>query len=389
MSLTSNSWLSNSLVTRVATLSLFMSLLMLSTVNLRAQPSDTSLGGATGLGDKVVENSARSNKILDLILLANAGAGKRPTCYAGQLKESDQVANALFESIQNRRLEFTNGEWLELYYLPYAASSWGGVTSYCIRGDSVFLAGGEYQIRFQAGQKTGALLELDTPNLPGSSVLEIASNSVACLYRHCEQPLPKRIAFIGNSITFHPPKTSIGWHGRWGMAASAKENDYVHRITQSLGTEAMATYASGDWERNITGFRLKDFKNNETGLRDFDVFDADLVVMNIGENIGSNAYAIDRLADEILALIEEIRTVSGAEIILVDSFYQQQSVNRAVLLAAIQSQSRWVSMRPLAGVAEYRAHQFFENSSVGSHPSDSGMEKIASLILEVISGGDN
>ena len=49
----------------------------------------------------------------------------------------------------------------------------------------------------------------------------------------------------------------------------------------------------------------------------------------------------------------------------------------------------WVSMRPLAGVAEYRAHQFFENDSVGSHPSDAGMEKIASLILEVISGGDN
>jgi hypothetical protein len=42
----------------------------------------------------------------------------------------------------------------------------------------------------------------------------------------------------------------------------------------------------------------------------------------------------------------------------------------------------------LAGVAEYRAHQFFENNSVGSHPSDAGMDKIAALILEVIYGGD-
>jgi hypothetical protein len=340
------------------------------------------------LADTVSEAFTTGNNVLDIIVLTRPDLGKRPICYAGQLNESDQVANALFESIQNRRLEFTDGEWLELYYLPYAASSWGGVTFYCIRGDSVFLAGGEYQIRFQAGQQKGALVEFITPKVSDVKVLEIASSDLACLYQRCGKPLPRRIAFIGNSITFHPPKASVGWHGRWGMAASAKENDYVHRITLALGAEAMATYASGDWERNITTFRLKDFKNNETRLRDFDTFSADLVVMNIGENIGSNAYAVDQLVDEILALIQEIRAVSGAEIILVDSFYQQQNVNRAVLLAAIQAQVRWVGMRPLAGVAEYRAHQFFENNSVGSHPSDAGMDKIAALILEVIYGGD-
>lgn len=49
----------------------------------------------------------------------------------------------------------------------------------------------------------------------------------------------------------------------------------------------------------------------------------------------------------------------------------------------------WVGMRPLAGVAEYRAHQFFENDSVGLQPSDAAVGEIVALILEVISVGDD
>ena len=36
-----------------------------------------------------------------------------------------------------------------------------------------------------------------------------------------------RVLFIGNSITLHGKAPELGWHGDWGMAASAKENDYV------------------------------------------------------------------------------------------------------------------------------------------------------------------
>ena len=39
-----------------------------------------------------------------------------------------------------------------------------------------------------------------------------------------------RIMFLGNSITRHGVRAEIGWLNNWGMAASAKENDYVHRI---------------------------------------------------------------------------------------------------------------------------------------------------------------
>ena len=42
------------------------------------------------------------------------------------------------------------------------------------------------------------------------------------------------VLFIGNSITRHEPKPEIGWDHDWGMAASCKENDYVHVAVKLL-----------------------------------------------------------------------------------------------------------------------------------------------------------
>ena len=38
------------------------------------------------------------------------------------------------------------------------------------------------------------------------------------------------ILFIGDSITLHSPAAQLGWEGRWGMAASREDLDYVHRL---------------------------------------------------------------------------------------------------------------------------------------------------------------
>ena len=46
-----------------------------------------------------------------------------------------------------------------------------------------------------------------------------------------------RILFWGASTTKHTPNASLGWYGNWGMAASAEENDYVHKLVSYLEEE--------------------------------------------------------------------------------------------------------------------------------------------------------
>ncbi len=95
-------------------------------------------------------------------------------------------------------------------------------------------------------------------------------------------------AVLGNSITLHGPAPQIGWTGKWGMAASREELDYVHRLLKQ-----MSQHADNEPEsmvRNIADF--------ERGLEQFDLaqtlkaeweFGADLVVIAIGENVSALA----------------------------------------------------------------------------------------------------
>ena len=92
--------------------------------------------------------------------------------------------------------------------------------------------------------------------------MEIEKNTVSAVRQvkdeHVVQIVDKgaklNVLFIGNSITRHAPKESIGWSGNWGMAASCEERDYVHVVVAGLeekyGPVNFCTVCGADWERS-------------------------------------------------------------------------------------------------------------------------------------------
>ena len=92
-----------------------------------------------------------------------------------------------------------------------------------------------------------------------------------------------KIVFIGNSITIHAVMPEIGWHHEWGMAASSKENDYVHLVIRGIERE---TGRPAD-------ARIRNLADFERGLLDYDHerdrdlidFQPDYLVFALGENV--------------------------------------------------------------------------------------------------------
>ena len=95
-----------------------------------------------------------------------------------------------------------------------------------------------------------------------------------------------KILFLGNSITLHGPAQDIGWSGNWGMAASAAEKDYVHlliaRLKDAAGGQPQVMVKNvADFEREFATYDVA------AGLRDAIDFQADVIVIAIGENVPS------------------------------------------------------------------------------------------------------
>ena len=65
--------------------------------------------------------------------------------------------------------------------------------------------------------------------------------AAACVFEtRTEAP---KVLFMGNSITYNRPVPEIGWDGAWGMAASARDSDYVHQTVRLLAERGLAVEA--------------------------------------------------------------------------------------------------------------------------------------------------
>lgn len=190
----------------------------------------------------------------------------------------------------------------------------------------------------------------------------------------------ERILVIGNSITYHPPEPSIGWHADWGMAASSPERDYFSRLADTLEAQLPDLEMIRE---NVFPFEKFFGTMDHSRYRKLREFDADLLVIRLGENV-SLAALQEWNFSEALQGFSAYLVASETRVVITTTFWPNPEVNRQLLHAASQQGWEVVELSDLGTDGQYMALDEFPNESVARHPNDRGMEAISRRLARQI-----
>lgn len=191
----------------------------------------------------------------------------------------------------------------------------------------------------------------------------------------------RRVLFIGNSITWHAPSPKIGWHGNWGMAASAEGKDYLHLLMAMLearyGTLDYGIAQLAAWESAYPdGTHL--LAEQFTEAKDFG---ADLVILRLGENMKRDAAPESKPYFEAML---DFLVKDGAQVVVTDSFWRNDARDAMLKELAEERGYAFCRLSDMDSNDAYMAKGLFEHHGVSIHPGDAGMEEIARRLMATI-----
>lgn len=191
-----------------------------------------------------------------------------------------------------------------------------------------------------------------------------------------------RVLFIGNSITLHGKAPELGWHGDWGMAASAKENDYVHLvedyIKESDENAVFCICNIADWER--------EYKDGERTFHMFEPareFDADIIIIKASANSPTEDFDEELYKNSYKKMVDYFNKSGKAKIIIATEFYKHPA-EEAIKTYAKENNYPCCILSDLSEKDEMKALGLYEHSGVAGHPGDFGMQAIAERICGLI-----
>lgn len=193
----------------------------------------------------------------------------------------------------------------------------------------------------------------------------------------------KRVLFFGNSITRHEPNPSLGWYGDWGMAASAKEKDYVHLVVAELDKKygkvdyCIAQGAMWEWGYRESEKVLEEYYSE---VRDFD---ANIIVIRIGENITAPKHLEVNCKPYFAKAVDFLVGKSAEKVIITDMFWYAV-YNDCLREVCEEKGHTFCHLTDLENDERTMAKDLFEHQGVAGHPGDYGMQCIADRILEKI-----
>ena len=189
-----------------------------------------------------------------------------------------------------------------------------------------------------------------------------------------------RVLFVGNSITLHGPRPQIGWTNNWGMAATARDKDYVHVLQKRIAAaqpdaQCCLLQVAGSVERS---FYNADW-SCEKQFAWARAFKPDVIVMFFGANV-PQTYDRGELktARSFGEAVDAFRTYLDPEgkalVLISQGFYKRPKLDAEKEAVAKKHGDIFIRMDDLWDNKE--AHGRF------NHPGDCGMELIANRFWE-------
>ena len=191
-----------------------------------------------------------------------------------------------------------------------------------------------------------------------------------------------RILFVGNSMTCHGIKHEIGWHNQWGMAASAKEKDYVHLcISHIKNRHPNATFCVcqvSAWEMIYQNaahiYPLYEAARN---------FQADVIIWRAVENCPTEGFEKDIFISALDGLLGYLNPDGHAKILLTTGFWRHIA-DEGIRAYGQAHNLSLCELGDLGELDEMKALGLFEHEGVANHPGDLGMQKIAERICKAL-----
>ncbi len=203
------------------------------------------------------------------------------------------------------------------------------------------------------------------------------------------------VFMLGNSIIKHAYAPQTGWDGSgYGMAATKKENDYVHRLMQHYMVEKygeldFTAFNYSQFERDIKNELNVDYESS--GFRGLALVEAqmqalssppEIVTIQGGEN-ATSAVSPEAFKEAYLQLFEVIKRNSApnVQIVLTTVFWPQDSKIQGIHAAAKEAGVRCADIYVLGSDDENKAYDDYKGACNG-HPGDVGMDRIAQMIYK-------
>ena len=191
-----------------------------------------------------------------------------------------------------------------------------------------------------------------------------------------------KIAFVGNSITYHGPREEVGWFHHWGMAASCEEKDYVHQavalLRERFGGVSYAIVQSANWERT---FREGD--GWQARYEKLKVFAPDVVCIRLGENILREELTKPDLKEYLRGMVHFFAE-GCRQVIITDCFWRREALDNLWKELCEEEGYTFCKISDIYEDESMMALGQFEYKAVALHPSDKGMRAIAERIVDVV-----